>query len=124
MNDTIKVGDRVQHAFSTEAHGTVLAAGPEWLYVHYDNGHNEAWLTANCRRIEPEKVTLMPKYAVGENVQSYVAGAKKGRWTVVEVRVDYLIKLPDGTLDHRVEFQLEPVPEPCPECKGWGVASE
>jgi hypothetical protein len=124
MNDTIRVGDRVKDNV-TCATGTVLYLKFPWAWVLSDAASTpETWPAGKFTRIEPEKVTLMPKYAVGENVQSYVAGAKKGRWTVVEVRVDYLIKLPDGTLDHRVEFQLEPVPEPCPECKGWGVASE
>ena len=106
MNDTIKVGDRVQHAFSTEAHGTVLAAGPEWLYVHYDNGHNEAWLTANCRRIEPEKAVLTPKYPVGVRVR--VRQDHSHSFTVEHIQILY--RDPTDNSQCWYEDSLEPVP--------------
>jgi hypothetical protein len=106
MNDTIRVGDRVQNTFSTEAHGTVLAAGPDWLYVQYDNGHNEAWLTGNCRRIEPEPVTLTPKFKMGQEVLCDGLGIS----TINGVFVGYTVKEHGGIW---LNGDLEAVPEPC-----------
>ena len=123
MNDTIRVGDRVE-TLKTHRTGCVSSIYGDKAWVLLDSGELDTVYLDVLTRIEPEKAVLTPKYAVGEEVQSYVVGIKKARWTVVEARVDYLVKLPDGTLDHRVEFQLEPAPEPCPKCKGSGKASE
>jgi len=118
MNDTIKVGDRVRLAGSdTSGLYTVLALDRDRAWVRADAGGHYNFCALELIRIEPEKVTLMPKYAVGESVRT---AGNKTETVIKGIFITYeTTNL--GTWD---ESELEPVPAPCPECKGSGKASE
>ena len=116
MND-IQVGDRVRG----------IRSGNDWVVMGIDG--NMAWLKSDggeyterfCKvltRIEPEPVTVTPKYAVGQRVRSTLTGTIY----TIEALVRTTYRTTTGCyLD---ESNLEPVPTPCPKCKGSGKASE
>ena len=117
MNDTIRVGDKVRG----------IRSGNDWVVMGIDG--DMAWLKSDggeyterfCKvltRIEPEPVTLTPKYAVGQEVIGIGSGS---RYRLEECAIAYYVGHGDGWLPER---SLKPVPEPRPTCKGSGVASE
>ena len=122
MNDKIKVGDRVRGN-----HG-----GAAWTVVGI--GGNTAWLRAGkdnytvrllevLTRIEPEKVVLTPKYAVAQRLRTSPLRLNTTADNIYVVKgpvVGYELES-GGWLP---ESLLSPIPDPCPECGGSGVASE
>ena len=119
MSDKIEVGDRVRISVYGGFHdATVLALDADWAWVLQDHdrrGYTSVPL-AKLTRIEPEKVVLTPKYAVGREVQF-----QGGIYSIEKVVVAYELT---GWFGLRAEDSLEPAPEPCPKCKGSGKASE
>jgi hypothetical protein len=114
MNDTIRVGDRVEHIGFGQRVVIAIVGDQAWIR---DGNFDVIARTKNLTRIEPEKVTLTPKYKKDERVRT-----KGGREiTVDRVFIGYESQ---PCLEWWEEGQLEPVPEPCPECKGSGVASD
>ena len=121
MSDKIKVGDRVEarvYGRATVIGEHIAFGGKRWLWIEYDSGHECYGVQATqLTRIEPEPVVLTPKYAVGQRVR--LCGANTAT-EVIENRI--ACRLESG--GYYYEDILEPIPEPCPECKGSGVASE
>ena len=132
MNDTIKVGDRVRTIWNHE--GTVLAihvnkSGQRWIWTEFDKGDCHGFRDTDFTRIEPEKVAL----TVGQKVRLSV-GSSEGRVGIIkDLREEAYVEIDDSreTTVHwpplriwKLSSELEPVPSPCPECKGSGVASE
>jgi len=114
MND-IQVGDRVRDHLGHFAQ--LLAVDGAEAWVRYDEG-GHVTISLNClTRIEPERITLHPKYAVGQNVRT----ARNKTETVIK---GIFITYGTSNLGTWDESELEPVPEPCDKCKGSGVASE
>jgi hypothetical protein len=136
MNDTIKVGDRVETRNSHRT-GCVQGIYHDQAWILLDSDEMETLHLSVLTRIEPEPVVLTPKYAIGQNVTIKGAG-RAGEQTVYRIAevadtIRYALEWdasPLGsisagrTLATYTADQLEPVPEPCPECKGSGVASE
>ena len=123
MND-IKVGDRV-HDFCY-GNGTALAlhlaAGGEcWVWSEYDKPKTcYGTRITDLTRIEPEKVVLTPRFAVGQRLRL------RGDHSHIFIadRIEILYQDSGNPMQSWYEDALEPVPEPCPECKGSGIASE
>jgi len=122
MSDEIRQGDRVRDhgGFRLLAYGdgTVLglhtnAKGAKWAWVEYDDGACFASVLSDLTRIEPEPVTLTPKYKVGQPV---IVKGTPDVFAVAGISVLYHDK--EGSC-HR-ESELEPEPKPCPACKGTG----
>ena len=116
MND-IQVGDRVHPDGYGDnvTQGVVAIEGNEAWLVDFMGVHRTHRLS-DLTRIEPEKVALTPKYKMGQEVES-----PAGKRTIREVFVAYRMRSYGGWW---TEDQLKAVPEPCPECKGSGVANE
>jgi len=118
MSDEIKVGDRVKRSSWTCVY-TVLALddkGLAWIQTENSTLGMIVHLST-LTRIESEPVVLTPKYAVEQRVRT----AQNKTETVIK---GILITYETTNLGTWDEAELEPVPEPCPECKGSGVASE
>ena len=129
MNDTIKVGDRV-HDFCY-GNGTVLALhlasdGECWVWSEYDKPKTcYGTRVTDLTRIEPEPHTL----TVGQKVR-----LSEGRVGIIkDLREEAYVEIDDSreTTVHwpplriwKLSSELEPVPAPCPTCKGGGKASE
>ena len=117
MSDEIKVGDRVKRSSGTCVY-TVLALddkGLAWIQTENSTLGMIVHLST-LTRIEPEPVTLTPKYAVGQRVRSTLTGTIY----TIEALVRTTYRTTTGcTVD---ESNLEPVPTPCPTCKGTGVS--
>ena len=124
MSDKIKVGDRVEarvYGRATVIGEHIAFGGKRWLWIEYDSGHECYGVQATqLTRIEPEPVTLTPKYRIADSLRF-----KGGNRETAPIRVTGIII---GYLDEDNYFwreaELEPVPEPCDKCKGSGVASE
>ena len=129
MNDTIKVGDRVRGK-ATGRKYLVLAIYEDMAWIL----HEETDLTSSVgfqylTRIEPEKVAL----TVGQKVRLSV-GSSEGRVGIIkDLREEAYVEIDDSreTTVHwpplriwKLSSELEPVPAPCPTCKGGGKASE
>ena len=115
MNDTIKVGDRVWA--SGLGDGRMLAIHDDYGWVLWNTHDHCTARLDSLTRIEPEPVTLRPKYVVEQRVRT----AQNKTETVIKGIFITYETTNLGTWD---EAELEPVPEPCPECKGSGKASE
>ena len=123
MND-IKVGDRVRG----------IRSGNDWVVMGIDG--DLAWLKSDegeyterfCEvltRIEPEPVAL----TVGQKVR-----LSEGRVGIIkDLREEAYVEIDDSreTTVHwpplriwKLSSELEPVPAPCPTCKGGEKASE
>ena len=122
MSDKIEVGDRV-HDFCY-GNGTVLALhlaldGECWVWSEYDKPKTcYGTRITDLTRLDPEPVTLTPKYAVGQEVKF-----QGGIYSISIEKVVVAYEL-TGWFGLRAEDSLEPAPEPCPKCKGSGKASE
>jgi len=119
MNDTIKVGDRVYRWVDRDAGYVLRATRGPWAWIERDDGTFRTvglGSLAKLTPIEPEPVALTPKYGVGQEVES-----PAGKRTICQVFVAYRMR---DYVAWWAEGQLEPVPAPCPECKGSGKASE
>jgi len=116
MSDEIKVGNRVRGQMSGKEYKALGICG-NWVWI-LAPGCTEPITVANCylTLISPEPVTLTPKYAVGQEVES-----PAGKRTICQVFVAYRMR---EYAAWWAEGQLQPVPEPCPTCKGSGKASE
>jgi len=113
MSDKIKVGDRVQWGLHSDSTPHILVAvhGSEaWVRPIYYEGSGQIVPVSELTRIEAP--TLTPKYAEDETV---MVGAG---WhvSVKELEVGYLMS--DG-IWYRERY-VNPVPDPCPACKGTG----
>jgi len=118
MND-IQVGDRVHpdgYGDNVTLRVVAIEGNEAWLvdFMGVHRTHRLAALT----RISPEKVVLTPKYVVGQRVRSTLTDTI---YTIEALGRTTYRTTTGCTVD---ESNLEPVPEPCPECKGSGVASE
>ena len=118
MSSKIDVGDRVRSICHDS--GTVLALhtaedGKEWAWVQWHDEYYECFgvKLSDLTRIEPETVTLRPRYGVGERV-NFIG---QGKVQLAGVEVGYHIEKWGGLWP---ESLLEPVPTPCPTCKGSG----
>ena len=117
-DEEFKVGDEVRRS-GWECGYTILAlddTGHAWIRSE----HSRLGLIvqiSSLTRIEPEPVVLTPKYAVEQRVRT----AQNKTETVIK---GILITYETTNLGTWDEAELEPVPEPCPECKGSGKASE
>jgi len=121
MND-IQVGELVKvvpwKGFAKVLSLHTASTGKQWAWIEWEDGYCASVKAADLTRIEPEKVT--PKYAVnqrrrlrGDHSHIFVAD-----------RIKILYQDSGNPTESWYEDALEPVPEPCPECKGSGVASE
>ena len=116
MNDTIKVGDRVRTRSDCEVIVLGIDGGRAWVRYTETGVHHEVCMST-LTHIEPEPVTLTPKYGVGQRV-NFIG---QGKVQLAGVEVGYHIEKWGGLWP---ESLLEPVPTPCPLCKGSGKASE
>jgi preprotein translocase subunit YajC len=124
MNE-IKVGDRVRTTWGEE--GIVLgihtnSSGERWLWTEFDKSH-QCWgfTDEHLTLISPEPVTL----TVGQKVR-----LSEGRVGIIkDLREEAYVEIDDSreTTVHwpplriwKLSSELEPVPSPCPECKGSG----
>ena len=126
MND-IKVGDRV-HDFCY-GNGTALALhlaadGECWVWSEYDKPKTcYGTRITDLTHIEPEPVVLTPKYAVAQRLRTSPLRLNTTADNIYVVKgpvVGYELES-GGWLP---ESLLSPIPDPCPECGGSGVASE
>ena len=121
MSDKIKVGDRVEarvYGRATVIGEHIAFGGKRWLWIEYDSGHECYGVQATqLTRIEPEPVVLTPKYGVGQRV-NFIG---QGKVHLAGVEVGYHSEKWGGLW---AESLLEPIPTPCPTCKGSGKASE
>ena len=103
MNDTIRVGDR---AIAHGKTGIVVGLCHRWAWIDDGGGRPLTYEVNNLTRIEPEPVTLRPKYAVGQEVLCDGLGIS----TINGVFVGYTVKEHGGIW---LNGDLEAVPEPC-----------
>ena len=123
MSNAIKVGDRVWA--SGLGDGRMLAIHDDYGWVLWNTHDHCTARLDSLTRIEPEPVTL----TVGQRVRLC-----EGRVGVIkDLREEAYVEIDDSreiTVHSpplriwKLSSELEPVPEPCPECKGSGVASE
>ncbi|HUW12349.1 MAG TPA: hypothetical protein VM537_21670 [Anaerolineae bacterium] len=116
MSKEVEQGHRVQWGLHSDSTPHILVAvhGSEaWVRPIYYEGSGQIVPVSELVRIEPEKVTLMPKYRVGEEVR--VRGCTFPN-TVERISIHYLLS--SGL--HYEENKVEPVPDVCPACKGTG----
>jgi len=120
MNDTIKVGDRVYRWVDRDAGYVLRATRGPWAWIERDDGtfRTVGLGSLALTRIEPEKVVLTPKYGKGDRVR----GRHSHQIYTIEEPIDIKYRTAEGF--NVTEHEVCPVPEPCPECKGSGVASE
>ena len=113
MSDAIKVGDRVE----TLGHRTGYVQGiyGNRAWVLFASHELNTLYLSDLTRIEPEPVVLTPKYGVGQRV-NFIG---QGKVHLAGVEVGYHIEKWGGLW---AESLLEPIPEPCPTCKGSGVS--
>ena len=117
----IKVGDRVLNPGFGER--TVVAVDGNSAWIRDKDGWQCVAKLSNLTRIEPEPVTLRPRYGMGQRVRT-----DSLRLTVTPDNI-YVVKSPavgyelesGGWLPESLLF---PIPAPCPTCKGSGKASE
>lgn len=107
MSDEIKVGGRVQTTTYGEE-GTVLAVYKDWAWIDFGGPSPCMLVRKFLTLISPDPVTLTPKYRVGQNMRF-----QGGIYPIEKVVVAYELT---GWFGLRGEDNLEPVPEPCPEC--------
>ena len=119
MSNAIKVGDKVKRSSWTCVY-TVLALddkGLAWIQTENSTLGMIVHLST-LTRIEPEKVT--PKYAVGEKVRlkndALDFPGEVGR----VIHLGYYVSRTGYWGVWVAESKLEPVPTPCPTCKGSG----
>ena len=110
MSDNINVGDRVRGAFTGRS-GTVIAITEQWAWIR-NSGEPFTIPLCNLTRIELEKITLTPRFGIGEKVKIRFGEVVKINAVVVAYR--------DNENWLWAEDQLEPIPTPCPTCKGSG----
>ena len=121
MSNAIKVGDRVWA--SGLGDGRMLAIHDDYGWVLWNTHDHCTARLDSLTRIEPEPVTLRPRYGMGQRVRT-----DSLRLTVTPDNI-YVVKSPavgyelesGGWLPESLLF---PVPTPCPTCKGSGKASE
>jgi len=122
MSDAIKVGDRVR-GIRSGYDWVVMGIDGDMAWLKSDDGEYTERLCKVLARIEPEPVALTPKYPVGERVQTEplrLIATADNIYVVKAPAVGYELES-GGWLPESLLF---PVPEPCPTCKGSGVASE
>ena len=121
MSDAIKVGDRVLFGPKADSSPHIVAAiiGEDaWVKPTFYVGMGFIQPLDSLTRIEPEKVVLTPKYGKGDRVR----GRHSHQIYTIEEPIDIKYRTAEGF--NVTEHEVCPVPEPCPECKGSGVASE
>ena len=120
MNDTIRVGELVKivpwKGFAKVLSLHTASTGKQWAWIEWEDGYCASVGAADLTRIEPEPGTL----SLGQVVRRKRDADRTGVVTGLEARIRWGDCLYENVL---IEV-LEPVPEPCPECKGSGVASE
>jgi len=107
MNDTIRVGDRVWA--SGLGDGRMLAIDGNYGWVLWNTHDHCTARLDSLTRIEPEPVTLRPKYAVGEKVRIKSIAGCAGESVVSRPSLFYDL----GWRGWWREDKLEPVPESC-----------
>jgi len=120
MSNKIKVGDRVLFGPKADSSPHIVAAiiGEDaWVKPTFYVGMGFIQPLDSLTRIEPEPVVLTPKYGVGQRV-NFIG---QGKVHLAGVEVGYHIEKWGGLW---AESLLEPIPTPCPTCKGSGKASE
>ena len=119
MSDEIKVGDRVYRWVDRDAGYVLRATRGPWAWIERDDGTFRTvglGSLAKLTRIEPEPVTLTPRYVKGQRVKVRNGDEVTIAHPFIAYRTNYNCTY--------AEDQLEPVPTPCPTCKGSGKASE
>jgi hypothetical protein len=118
MSDEIKVGNRVRGQMSGKEYKALGICG-NWVWI-LAPGCTEPITVANCylTLISPEPVTLRAKYKMGERVRSTLTNSVYRVAGIASIQ--YLTE--EGYIID--EHNSEPVPAPCPTCKGSGKASE
>jgi len=116
MSDNINVGDRVRGAFTGRS-GTVIAITEQRAWIR-NSGEPFTIPLCNLTRIEPEPVTLTAKYGIGDRVRSTLSGSVYRVAAIASIQY----RTEEGPIID--EHNSEPVPTPCPTCKGSGKASE
>jgi len=104
MNDEIKVGDRVWA--SGLGDGRMLAIHDDYGWVLWNTHDHCTARLDSLTRIEPEPVTLTPKFKMGQEVLCDGLGIS----TINGVFVGYTVKEHGGIW---LNGDLEAVPEPC-----------
>lgn len=113
----IKVGERVRTTWGHE--GTIICISGNSGWVKMGEDSHETWWLPDCTRIEPEPVVLTATYRIGQKVRVRTGGCE---FTVNRMSMGYLADVPSlGDVWFR-EDTIEPVPTPCPACKGSGVS--
>ena len=114
MSDKIKVGDRVLNPGFGER--TVVAVDGNSAWIRDKDGWQCVAKLSNLTRIEPEPGTL----SLGQVVRRKRDADRTGVVTGLEARIRW-----GDCLYENVPIEvLEPVPTPCPTCKGSGKSSE
>jgi len=116
MSDEIKVGE-VAKAVPWKGFAKVLSlhtasTGKQWAWIEWEDGYCASVGAFDLTRIELEKITLTPRFGIGEKVKIRFGEVVKINAVVVAYR--------DNENWLWAEDQLEPIPTPCPTCKGSG----
>jgi len=109
----IKVGDPVQGKRSGNE-WVVLAIDGEVAWLRADDGERAERFLCALTRIEPEPVTLRPKYGIGDPVRSTLSGSVYRVAAIASIQY----RTEEGFIID--EHNSEPVPTLCPTCKGSG----
>ena len=119
MSDKIKVGDRVHpDRYGDNVTQRVAAVEGDEAWLVNSKGDHLTHRLSNLTRIEPEPVTLTAKYGVGEKVRIKSIAGCAGESVVSRPSLFYDL----GWRGWWREDKLEPIPTPCPTCKGSGVS--
>ena len=108
MNDTTRVGDRVETLKSRRT-GCVQGIYGDKAWILLDSGELETLYLSVLTRIEPEKVTLTPKYSVGQRLNCI----GQGKVQVTGPEVGYHVVGWSGLWP---ESLFESLSEPCDKC--------
>jgi len=111
MSNAIKVGDRVWA--SGLGDGRMLAIHDDYGWVLWNTHDHCTARLDSLTRIEPEPVTLRPRFKLGEKICPRDGYPQ----TILAVSVSYRLA-PNGTWWG--EEEVDRVPTPCPTCKGSG----
>ena len=106
----IKVGDRVH--VSAEYDGIVCVLDGDEAWVEDDDGIHCTHVLSELTRLDPEPVTLRAKYKAEERVRARNGDEVTIAHPFIAYRTNYNFTY--------AEDQLEPIPTPCPTCKGSG----
>ena len=117
-DDTIKVGDRVEHKGYGQRLVVAIDGDQAWIR---EGNFDVIARTKNLTRIEPEKAAVHPQYAVGDRVyHDGICHYFCEYLRVTEVHppeYEYVVTTPRGGVIYTVrESALLPIPEPCDRC--------